>query len=81
MTWIARANGFKFVPVQREVVYEYVGSVIVEAQAPWDEIIQRPPLDRISRPHPTGWKVRGTFKLQRIDANTMAAAVSIGSNV
>lgn len=68
-TWIVLTNGFNFVPVQREVVYEYVGSVIVEAQAPWDEIKQNTPL-------PTGWKVRGTFKLQRIDANTLAAAVS-----
>lgn len=59
-------------PEQREVVFEYVGNVIVEAQAPWDEINQSPPL-------PTGWSVRGTFKLQRIDANTLAAAVSTRS--
>lgn len=73
-------NCFKFVPEQREVVYEYVGSVIVEAQAPWDEIHRRSPLDRKGRPQPTGWKVRGTFKLQRIDSNKLAAAVSIRSN-
>lgn len=61
-------TGFKFVAEHREVVYEYVGSVIVEAQAPWDEVNKSPPL-------PTGWKVRGTFKLQRLNANTLAAAV------
>lgn len=72
-SWMVSVNGFKFVPEQREVVYEYVGSVIVEAQAPWDEVSQSPP-------QPTGWKVRGTFKLQRIDANTLAAAVSTCSN-
>lgn len=69
-TWICSIKCFKFVPDQREIVYEYIGGVSVEAQAPWDEINKIPPL-------PTGWKVRGTFKLQRIDANTLAAAVSM----
>lgn len=59
---------FRFVPEHREVVYEYVGNVNVEAQAPWDELDKAPP-------EPSGWKVRGTFKLQRIDADTLAAAV------
>lgn len=68
-TVISPSLSFKFVPPHREFVYEYVGTVKVEAQAPWDEVNLHPPT-------PTGWKVRGTLKLQRVDTNTIAAAVS-----
>lgn len=60
--------GFKFVPLNREVVYEYVGQVRVGAQAPMDTAKAEPP-------PVSGWHIRGTLKLQRRDNNTLAAAV------
>ena len=67
--FIASSSCFKFVPDKREVIYEYVGTVNVRAQAPYNK-------DDLSAPSPSGWKVRGTLKLQRNDADTLAAAVS-----
>lgn len=51
-------------------MYEYVGQVTVGARASMDD-------EDITPPPPSGWKVRGTLKLQRRDDSTIAAAVSI----
>lgn len=50
-------------------MYEYVGQVLVGARASLDD-------EDVKPPPPTGWKVRGTLKLQRRDQSTIAAAVS-----
>lgn len=52
-------------------MYEYVGRVTVGARASIDDENTNKP------PPPSGWKVRGTLKLQRRDDSTIAAAVSI----
>lgn len=65
---LSTTNGFKFVPENREVVYEYVGTVSVGAQAPMENDNSKPPPS-------SGWKIRGTLKLQRRDNVTLAAAV------
>lgn len=62
-------NGFRFIPENREVVYEYVGTVSVGAQAPMENDNSKPPPS-------SGWKIRGTVRLQRRDNVTLAAAVS-----
>lgn len=67
---IGSAGCFQFIPENREVVYEYVGQVTVGARASIDDESTTPP-------PPSGWKVRGTLKLQRRDESTIAAAVSI----
>lgn len=51
-------------------MYEYVGQVMVGARPAIDD-------EDIKPPPPSGWKVRGTLKLQRRDESTIAAAVSI----
>lgn len=51
-------------------MYEYVGQVMVGAKASIED-------ENITPPPPSGWKVRGTLKLQRRDESTIAAAVSI----
>lgn len=61
-------NCFKFFPVNREIMYEFVGTVNVGAQDPMQSINGEHSL-------PTGWKVRGTLKLQRISNDSIAAAV------
>lgn len=63
-------HAFQFVPENREVVYEYVGTVSVGAQAPMENDNSKPPPS-------SGWKIRGTLKLQRRDNVTLAAAVSL----
>lgn len=67
---IGSAQCFQFINENREVVYEYVGQIMVGARASIDDESTTPP-------PPTGWKVRGTLKLQRRDASTISAAVSI----
>lgn len=62
-------DAFKFVPLHGELVYEYVGTVRVGAQPPMDTENSTPP-------PASGWKIRGTLKLQRHDNRTLAAAVS-----
>lgn len=63
-----RSQGIEFVPLNRENIYEYEGSVSVIAQAPWDQINLKPP-------QTAGWNIRGTVKLQRTDEQTLAASV------
>lgn len=63
------ANALKFFPENREIIYEYVGYVKLVSQIPWDEVNSQ-------LPEPSGWRVKGTLKLQRIDDNSLAAAVS-----
>lgn len=67
---IGVTSAFKFFPVNRELVYEYTGSVKVESQPPWVEPNAEPSA-------PSGWRVRGTLKVQRIDGESVAAAVSL----
>lgn len=69
---IGSAQCFHFITENREVVYEYVGQIMVGARASIDD-------ENVTPPPPTGWKVRGTLKLQRRDASTIAAAVSIST--
>ena len=57
-------------PLNRELVYEYVGWVTVGAQAPLEK-------EETSIPPISGWKIRGTLKLQMIDNTTLAAGVSL----
>lgn len=52
----------------REIIYEYAGSVDVIAQPQWDQ-------NQAKAAQSAGWKVRGTVKLQRIDGKTLAASV------
>lgn len=54
--------------LDQEIIYEYVGTIIVGAQAPMDTVNAAPPPS-------SGWTIRGTLKLQRIENNTLAAAV------
>lgn len=63
-------SSFKFVPLNREIIYEYAGEVRVGAQAPMDN-------DNSKAPPSSGWKIRGTLKLQRRTNDTLAAAVCI----
>lgn len=63
-----RCQGIEFVALNRENIYEYEGSVSVNAQTPWDQINLKPP-------QTAGWKVRGTVKLQHINDQTFAASV------
>lgn len=58
----------EFVKHDREIIYEYAGSVDVIAQAQWDQY-------HAKEAQSAGWKVRGTVKLQRIDSKTLAASV------
>ncbi|KAJ6640893.1 Vitellogenin-6 [Pseudolycoriella hygida] len=67
---IGSAQCFDFVTEDREVMYEYVGQVMVGARASIDD-------ENTSPPQPTGWKVRGTLKLQRRDDSTIAAALAV----
>lgn len=62
------SQSIEIVPLNRELIYEYEGSVNVLAQTPWDQIHLKPP-------RATSWKIRGTVKLQRIDRKTLAASV------
>lgn len=63
-----RCQGIEFVALNRENIYEYEGSVSVNAQTPWDQINLKPP-------QTSGWKIRGTVKLQHINDQTFAASV------
>lgn len=67
---IGSVQCFHFISENREVMYEYVGQVMVGARASIDD-------DNSTPPPPSGWKVRGTLKLQRRDESTIAAAVSV----
>lgn len=67
---VGGVNAFKFFPTNQEVTYEYAGNVKVEPQPPWVDSDAPPPV-------PSGWRVRGTLKVQRIDHNSLAAAVSL----
>lgn len=67
MTGIA-VDSIEFVRDDRELIYEYEGSVNAIAQAQWDQFNSK-----VSQS--TGWKIRGTVKLQRIDGKTLAASV------
>lgn len=64
-----QCQGIDFVALNREIIYEYEGSVNVIAQAPWDQI-------HLKLTQTVGWKIRGTVKLQRLDDTTLAASVS-----
>lgn len=67
-TGVGPSNAFQFVAMDQEIVYEYVGTIVVGAQAPMDTVNAAPP-------PASGWTIRGTLKLQRIENHTLAAAV------
>lgn len=54
-------------------MYEYVGQVNVGARASIDD-------EEVIPPPPSGWKVRGTLKLQRRDESVIAAQVKRNEN-
>lgn len=63
-----QCQSIEFVALNRESIYEYEGSVVVIAQAPWDQMNSK-------LPQTAGWKIRGTVKLQRLNEQTLAASV------
>ncbi|XP_037039543.1 vitellogenin-3 [Bradysia coprophila] len=67
---ISSTQCFHFIPENREVMYEYVGQVTVGARASIED-------ENLKPPPPSGWKVRGTLKLQRRDQSTIAAALAV----
>lgn len=66
----AGVDCIEFVKHDREIIYEYAGSVDVIAQAQYDQY-------QAKEAQSAGWKVRGTVKLQRIDGKTLAASVRL----
>ncbi|KAI8129767.1 Vitellogenin-1 [Lucilia cuprina] len=62
-------NAFNIIGLNKQMLYEYVGSVQVGAKAPQEEELPAPPT--------TGWIVRGKLTLQRQNNNTLAAALVI----
>lgn len=64
----ASQNAFNIIGLNKQMLYEYVGSVQVGAKAPQEEELPAPPT--------TGWIVRGKLTLQRQNNITLAAAVS-----
>lgn len=64
-----RCQGIEFVAINRENIYEYVGSVSVNAQTPWDDQTGG------KSPQQAGWTIRGTVKLQRTNDQTLSASV------
>lgn len=62
------SGAFNIIAVNKQMLYEYVGTVAVGAKAPQDDEHPAPPT--------SGWIVRGKLTLQRQTADTMAAAVS-----
>lgn len=64
----AARNAFNIIALNKQMLYEYVGSVQVGAKAPQEEELPAPPT--------TGWIVRGKLTLQRQNNSTLAAAVS-----
>lgn len=65
---VGECQCINFVALNREVIYEYEGSVSGIAQAPWDQI-------HLKSTQTVGWKIRGTVKLQRLHDRTLAASV------
>lgn len=70
---VCRCQGIELVALNRENIYEYEGSVSVNAQTPWDQINLKPP-------QTAGWKLTGRVKLQRINDQTLAASVRTLNN-
>lgn len=64
-----RCQGIEFVAINRENIYEYVGSVSVNAQTPWDDQTGG------KSPQQAAWTIRGTVKLQRTNNQTLSASV------
>lgn len=60
-------HSFNFIGINKQMLYEYVGNVLVGSK-PQDEGRPSPPT--------TGWIVRGKLTLQRQSELSMAAAVS-----
>ncbi|KAL9889825.1 vitellogenin-like lipoprotein [Glossina fuscipes fuscipes] len=60
---------FNIINLNKQMLYEYVGTVHVGAKAPQDEELPAPPT--------SGWIVRGKLTLQRQSNSTLAAALVI----
>ncbi|XP_037954576.1 uncharacterized protein LOC119684578 [Teleopsis dalmanni] len=62
-------SAFNIIAVNKQMLYEYVGTVAVGAKAPQEDEHPSPPT--------SGWIVRGKLTLQRPNAETLAAALVI----
>ncbi|XP_061389205.1 uncharacterized protein LOC133324377 [Musca vetustissima] len=65
----ASHHAFNIIGINKQMLYEYVGTVQVGAKAPQDEELPAPPT--------SGWIVRGKLTLQRQNNSTLAAALVI----